>query len=233
MNATKRLPASSSRMDHEVCVGDQELLDAARSGCHAAFGELRRIYSARLFKRILSITRNREDAEDALQETFLSAYRALSSFEGRAKFSTWLTRIAINSALMIIRRRRTRPEIHFEERPDSHEFTAGFDVADSALDPEQLIDQRQRYSAILFAIQRLDPKLQVPIQIWMSQDYSMMEIAQSLGVSLASVKSRIHRARMRLRRSTTQKRLEMAGKSIHSEESGRTCNNEIGFGMRL
>lgn len=182
----------------EATPQDEQLVLAARAGSHAAFGELQRIYSGRLYKRILSITRSREDAEDALQDTFLRAYLALPSFEGRCKFSSWLTRIAINSALMIIRRRRTRPEASLEQQSNMEEDAIAFDVHDNALNPEQVCDQKQRSSAILRAIQRLDPKLRVPIHLQVSHEHSMNEIASTLGITLASVKARLHRARKRL-----------------------------------
>src|ERR1700678_882378 len=89
---------------------DQRLVYAAQSGCRAAFDELVSLYSRRVRRTVLAITKNSEDAEDAMQESFLRAFLAISRFEGRSSFYTWLTRIAINSALMILRRRRARPE---------------------------------------------------------------------------------------------------------------------------
>src|SRR5215469_10970485 len=85
--------------------GDAELLAALQAGSSAAFEELQKVYSNRLYRRILSITRNHADAEDALQDTFMRAFVGLDSFEGRSHLSTWSTRIAFNSALMVIRRR--------------------------------------------------------------------------------------------------------------------------------
>jgi len=190
----------SPSMSHEAAACDEELVLAAKAGSHEAFAELQHTYSHRLYKRILSITRNREDAEDALQDTFFRAYMALPSFEARAKFSSWLTRIAINSALMTIRRRRARPETSFERQSLGDEALF-IDVRDGAPNPEQVFDQKQRSQAILRSIQRLDPKLRTPIHIWISQGGSMKDIAQNLGISLASVKSRLHRARKRLIRS--------------------------------
>jgi len=201
MNSTERCLAISSDMNGEAEARDEGLLLAARSGSHAAFAELQRIYSPCVFKRILSITRNREDAEDALQDAFLSAYLALPSFEGRSRFSSWLTRIGINSALMILRRRRCRPETSFEQYQNSEGDSAYLDVRDRAFDPEQLYDQQQRCEAIRCALQRLDPKLRVVMGIRLSEEHSMQRIAQDLGVSVASVKASLHRARKRLLRS--------------------------------
>lgn len=182
---------------------DEELLLAARAGSHAAFAELQNIHARRLYRRIFSMIRNREDAEDALQDTFLRAFRSLPSFQGRSRFSSWLTRIAINSALMILRKRRIQREVSFEQESGLEGDSTQFEVHDNSPSPEQLYDQRQRCDAALIAIRRLDPKLRNVMHIRISQDNSMEEIAQNLGVSLASVKARIHRARKRLVQSPT------------------------------
>jgi len=198
MNSTHRHSSTSHFGELETTARDQELLCAARAGSHAAFEKLQEMYTHLLYKRVLSITRNREDAEDAVQDTFFRAWVALPSFEGRAKLSSWLTRIAINSALMIIRKRRGRQEMPFEFQPILEDDSLCFDIRDNALNPEQFCDQKQRSHAILHAIDRLDPKLRTPIRIWVSQELSMKEIAESLGVTVASVKARLHRARKRL-----------------------------------
>ena len=198
MNSPEQCSAISPNMGYEALARDDELLLAARSGSHAAFAELQRTYSHCVYQRILSITRNREDAEDALQDTFLRAYLALSSFEGRSKFSVWLTRIGINSALVILRRRRRRPETSFEQL--GFEGACAYDeIPDDALNPEQLYDQQQRCHAIRRALQRLNPKLRAAMGLRLSEEHSTKEIAQDLGISVASAKSMLHRARKRLR----------------------------------
>jgi RNA polymerase sigma-70 factor (ECF subfamily) len=212
MNSVERRMAILSNINYEA--RDEGLLLAARSGSHAAFAELQRIYSPYVFKRILSITRNREDAEDALQDAFLRAYLALPSFEGRSRFSSWLTRIGINSALMILRRRRCRPETPFEQHQNSEGDSAYLDVRDRAFDPEQLYDQQQRCDAIRCALQRLDPKSREVMGFRLSEEHTMQKIAQDLGVSVASVKARLHRARKRLLRSAalgTRREVDSSG----------------------
>jgi RNA polymerase sigma-70 factor, ECF subfamily len=201
VNSVERRPVTFSNMNYEALGRDEELLHAARGGSHAAFAELQKAYSRRVYAQILSITRNHADAEDALQDTFLSAYLALPSFEGKAKLSSWLTRIGINSALMILRRRRRRPETSFEQQQEFEGDDACVEVRDDALDPEQLYDQKQRCHAIGCALQRLDPKSRAAMGIRLSEEHSMKKIAQDLGVSVASVKARLHRARTRLLRS--------------------------------
>ena len=209
MNSDHCYSATLPGTNRESSIGESELVLAAKAGCHAAFGELLRAYSHRLYVRILSITRNPEDAEDALQDTFLRAYRALTSFEGRSQFSSWLTRIAINSALAILRRHRSRPEISFEQQPRQGDDFVSLDVPYDALNPEELCDQRQRSRKILYAIERLDPKLRLPLHIRISQEHSINEIAQALGISLASAKSRLYRARKRLMQSPALRNRKM------------------------
>lgn len=177
---------------------DEELVAAARSGSGAAFEELHRLYSNRLYKRIVSITRNREDAEDALQDTFLRAFVAIDSFEGKSQFFTWLTTIAINSALMTIRRHRTRAEVSLQRSSESEEDVHTFDICDRAPNPEDICDLKQRRNRMFNAIERLDPKSRNAIWIWISQECSMEQMAHTLDVSSGAAKSRLHRARKRL-----------------------------------
>jgi RNA polymerase sigma-70 factor (ECF subfamily) len=185
--------------------GDMELVAAARAGSGVAFEELQRRYSHKLYRRIQSITRNREDSEDALQETFLRAYSALDSFEGRSLFSSWLTRIAINSALMVLRKRRRRAEVSFEPLSESGEVSAPLDVQDKALNPEQLYDVRQRFDRALRAVDTLKVNLRTPMATFIEQDCSVKEVARTLDLSLATVKARMFRARKQLTRSTAMK----------------------------
>lgn len=177
---------------------DEEVVAAIRAGSGSAFEKLQNLYSRRLYRKIFSITRNREDAEDALQETFLRAFLRIDSFEGKSQLITWLTRIAINSALMCLRKRRHRVEVSLQEQSESGEKTYSFDVRDTALNPEETCDLEQRFTRISGAIERLDPKLRSAVSIWMSTEGSMKEIARTLDVSIASVKARLHRARKRL-----------------------------------
>lgn len=193
--------ADSVSLGEEVAPHDQneDLLLALRTGSSAAFNQLQKRYSKLLYRRILSITRNHEDAEDALQDTFMRAFQAFDSFQGRSHVSTWLTRIAINSALMVIRRRRpscaeasltppSRSEAGFQE----------FDVPDSAPTPEEACDLKQRLDGMWNAIERLDPKSRHALGIQVTMEYTLEEMAHTLDVSVAAAKARLHRARKRL-----------------------------------
>jgi RNA polymerase sigma-70 factor (ECF subfamily) len=177
---------------------NEHLVSAAQAGSTTAFAELREIYSVRVYRQLLAITKNREDAEDALQDAFLRAFLALHTFEERSSFYSWLSRIAINSALMILRKRRVRPEVSFDRFSEMEEESPTFEVKDLGPDPEQICVHRQRCSRILRAIRKLQPRLRQVIEMQMRQNRSVKEIAQALEISEAAVKSRLFRARARL-----------------------------------
>ena len=178
----------------------RHLVLSAQAGSSAAFVELRRIYSDRIYRSALSITKNCEDAEDAAQEAFLRAYIALRSFEGRSSFYSWLTRIAINSALMVLRKRRARLEVSFDQANEMGDEISAFEFKDTGPDPEHILVKRQRYAHVLKAMGRLQPRLREVIEMQMRHDLSVKEIAQMLKISEAAVKSRLLRARVRLTR---------------------------------
>jgi RNA polymerase sigma-70 factor (ECF subfamily) len=177
-----------------------DLVSAARERSPEAFTKLHALYSRRLYKTIIAITRDPEDAEDALQATFLRAYLAIHTFEGRSHIYTWLTRIAINSARRIVQRRRARPEVLFDPQPQTHREVQAFflEVKDSSPNPEQIYDVRQRHMRVLRGLRNLSPELREPIQMQVMQSFSLKDIGQALNLSEAAVKSRLHRARLRL-----------------------------------
>ena len=181
----------------------KELLAAARSGSAAAFGKLLELYRQRIYRKLLIITRNREDAEDALQDTFLRAYKGLHAFEERASFYTWVSTIAINSALIILRRRRNRPEISFDRLNEAEEDFPAFEFKDTRPTPEHIYVHRQRYAHVLGSIEKLQPRLREVIELQLREISSTREIAQALQISEPAVKSRLRRARMRLERAGT------------------------------
>jgi RNA polymerase sigma-70 factor, ECF subfamily len=177
---------------------DQPLVYAAQSGCRAAFDELVSLHSRRVHRTVLAITRNWEDAEDAMQESFLRAFLAISRFEGRASFYSWLTRIAINSALMILRRRRTRPEFSLGTPQEWSDEIAHMDFKDLAPNPEETCYHWQRHARLTRAIRSLPPNLREIVQACVVEECSVREVAAKFSISKAAVKSRLYRARKRL-----------------------------------
>lgn len=183
----------------ELASGREDpLVTAIRAGAPEAFAQLYGIYSPRLYRTIIAITKNPEDAQDALQETFLRAHLRVHAFEGRSSIYSWLSRIAINCALMILRKRRTRPEVLFDPQPDHRCEAIFFEVKDSAPNPEEAYDLRQRQTKTLRAIRRLDPKLQAVLRMQTMHEWSVKEISQALNISEAAAKSRLYRARQQL-----------------------------------
>ena len=180
-----------------ISQSDVQLVTAARAGSHLAFAELHRLYGHRLYKRIHAITKNHEDAEDVLQDTMMRAYLALDSFEGRSQLLSWLTRIAINTSLMALRKRGIRREASLDFWSSSEEGLE-IQVMDPKPSPEQSYLQHEKRSRVMQAVAGLKPALRAVIQLRMHEECSMKEIAGSLDVSVATVKARLHRARQRL-----------------------------------
>jgi RNA polymerase sigma-70 factor, ECF subfamily len=177
---------------------DEVLVAAAKLGDHSAFFELWTRHSSRAFKTARRITENRDDAEDAIQDAWMKAYVHLNTFDGRAQFSTWLMRIAINSALMILRRKRAHPETSMEIA-DSETWQP-WEIADQTKNVEELYASHERVERLRQAIYRLQPTLRNVVEIHQSNDRSVKEIAELAGISLAATKSRLLRARKVLRR---------------------------------
>ena len=178
---------------------DDELLRSLRDGCALAFATLRDRYSHRLFKQIAAITRNREDAEDALQETFLQAFRRIHTFEGRSHIATWLTRIAINTALMKVRKRRSLAEISLDQTLDPEQEPVVCDIPDQTPGPDQIFEKQEQLKQLKDAVGRLRPNLRTAVNLWSTNDCSIVETARNLGVSTSAAKTRVSRARRQLR----------------------------------
>lgn len=198
MNGANQAPLLNIHANERAASADGNLVTTTLANSPGAFAELYTQYSRRLYKTIIAITKHSEDAEDALQETFLRAYMAIHTFEGRSSVYSWLSRIAINSALLVLRKRRARSEILFDPQPDTQAETFSLDVADSSPTPEQIYDMRRRRVALIRAIHNLDEKLRTPIEMHLQTESSMKEIGQALNISESAVKTRLHRARRRL-----------------------------------
>jgi RNA polymerase sigma-70 factor, ECF subfamily len=178
---------------------DKVLVAAAKSGDRPAFVKLWERHSSRAFTKVYGITRNRADAEDVMQNAWMNAYVHLKDFDGRAAFSTWFTRIAVNSALMTLRRKRTHLETSMEVSDD--ETWTRWEIADQKKDVEQDYVMHESVERLRQAIWRLRPTLRTVVEIHLSDDGSVREAANLAGISVAATKSRLSRARILLRRS--------------------------------
>ena len=175
------------------------LLPQAINNDAEALGQVFSRYRRQLYNQALRVLGNTEDAEDALQEGLLSALRNLRSFKGHSKFSTWLTRIVINAALM---RRRVRPELltSIDRPPDPGEEPWLNRVRDPGPNPEELFGQQERLQTLEQSLQALPPGYRQAVWLCDVQGASSREAAEALGLPLGTLKSRLHRARVQLRR---------------------------------
>jgi RNA polymerase sigma-70 factor (ECF subfamily) len=181
-------------------MGDGLLVAAAQAGEEWAFAELSARNSKRVFNTIYRVTKNREDAEDALQDAMVRAFLHLNKFDGRSSFATWLTRIGINSALMILRKRRTHIEMSLDATAERENWPAR-QIADEAADPEEHYAGRERSLQLTRAIYGLPHALRSIIERGQLQEHSTKQIAREMGISIPATKSRMARAKVLLRQS--------------------------------
>ena len=178
--------------------GDMYLVAAAKDGDHQAYAELCRRHSPPIYRTVLGFRGNIADAEGTLQETLLKAYIHIGGFEGRSAFSSWLTRIAINSALMLLRKRRSQHVYSFESDPEADDVKLP-EPTETSRNPEESCVQNALESELAQAIRYLPPSLRVVIEIRYRGDASVAQIAKILGISESAVKSRLFRARSQIR----------------------------------
>jgi RNA polymerase sigma factor (sigma-70 family) len=181
---------------------EAQLVATAQHGEPAAYAELCRRHREMVFRTVLKIIGNVDDAEDVLQDAWMRAFIHIRSFDGRAAFSTWMTRIAINSALSLLRKRRRQKEFSLDDSvdPDNPRLMQTRELSSN---PEQRCIETERQRLVRQAIQRLPSKLRTAIEIRESQEGSIHELARVAGVSVPTLKSRLLRARLRLREPLT------------------------------
>jgi RNA polymerase sigma-70 factor (ECF subfamily) len=181
-------------------VSDESVLvDAARNGDVGAFEQLVRRYDRNVFRIAQRITQNREDAEDVVQDAFLKAFQNLGQFQGQSKFYTWLVRIAVNEALMRLRRRRPERMVSLDEEIRTEEDSMPREVADWSPNPEQLYSQAELKDILSKTIQGLPPGFRTVFVLRDMEALSTEETAEALNLSIPAVKSRLLRARLQLR----------------------------------
>jgi RNA polymerase sigma-70 factor, ECF subfamily len=177
---------------------EQQLIAAAKTGRTDSFGELCERHGKKVFHVVHRMMRNREDAEDAAQECFLNAFVHLRDFEGRSQFATWLTRIAINAALMKLRKNRGAREVPMHQPNPSSEPVAQREFRRDTPDPEESCSIRERKRIVKSAISGLRPRARNVVELIHLQEHSIRETAQILGISTAAVKARMFHARIAL-----------------------------------
>jgi len=176
---------------------DEFLVARARLGESEAFDDLVRRHRSAVFATALRIVEQTEDAEDVVQETFLSALVHLHTFRGEAAFRTWLLRLAVNEALTILRRRRRRAlDLAEEITEGAHEQALA--RMNPVKTPEELLTENESRSRMERLIARLTEPYRRTMRLWACESRSVAEISSELGITEGAVKTRLHRARARL-----------------------------------
>jgi RNA polymerase sigma-70 factor (ECF subfamily) len=184
----------------EEPVSDElQLVRAAKGGDVSAFEQLVKRYDRNVFRIANHITHSREDAEDVVQEAFLKAYSNLEKFQEQSKFYTWLVRIAVNEALMKLRKRRPERFVSLDEDVKTEDDSLPREVADWSPNPEQLYNQEELRDILSRTIQGLPPTFRTVFVLRDVEGLSTEETAEALELSVPAVKSRLLRARLQLR----------------------------------
>jgi len=184
--------------------GDQALVERVRKGDAAAFNDLVNRYERKIYRIAWNITGNREDAEDVLQAAFLKAYSHIDGFQGNSKFYTWLVRIAVNEALMKLRKRKSDKTVSLDEGIDTGEEVVTREIAVWEGDPEQRYSHEELRAILDEAVASLRPTFRSVFVLRDIEELSTEETANILDLSVPAVKSRLLRARLQLREKLTR-----------------------------
>ena len=190
---------------------DWDLVVAVKNGEDRAFEIVVNRYKARILSLAFRTTRNHEDAQDVTQQSFQNAFVHLQKFQGESSFPTWLTRIAINEALMCLRKNRVSRAVSLEE------VNLSTERSDARANPEELYIQREKEQILSFVIDRLPPLLQGAVRLYLD-DLTVEEVGQCLGVRIPTVKARLFRGR--------QKASALFKRYVHSAQRGDSTNLE-------
>jgi RNA polymerase sigma-70 factor (ECF subfamily) len=199
MNPAGENPVQPRSLPSQVVKEDEPILvAAAQNGDITAFETLVGRYERKILRLAQNITQNREDAEDVMQEAFLKAYEHLSGFQGNSRFYTWLVRIAVNQALMKLRKRRPNV-VSIDEEVNTGEDLIPREIEDWGPSPEDRYKQTELSGILSEVITDLDPSFRIVFQLRDIEELSTEETAEALGLSIPAVKSRLLRARLKLR----------------------------------
>ena len=182
---------------------EQELIRRVIAGDSEAQTRLFATHTAKLYRIALKLLVNKEDAEDAVQDGLCRAYSKLHTFQGRASFSTWLTQIVINSALMIRRRNKHHPQTSLQAMSDEQKSVL-YNLIDDRPNPEKVCSRAEMNGLLVQEIRRLSPRAQEAFLLCYVEERSRSELVELLGISSAALKSRVARARRKLASALSQ-----------------------------
>jgi len=177
---------------------DSTLVAATKNGESQAFEFLVKRYEARTFSVAFRITRNREDAQDVVQQSFCKAFVHLDSFQEKSSFSTWLTRIVINEGLMCLRRNRSRKEISLDDGKSEPEELFPVEIVDHGKNPAEIYEQRENERILCEAMNQLSAEFRTAVRLQL-EERTVRETAEILGLGIGTLKARLFRGRQKLR----------------------------------
>lgn len=198
-NRSALAEATITKADH-----DAALVAAFKAGDFSAFEELVNRYERKVFRLGMSLTGNREDAEDVMQNTFLKCFEHLGKFLGASSFSTWLTRIAVNEGLMKLRQRRAAKLAPLAESAGEEGEFIPREIADWRSDPEQLLSQIELQKVLERALETLTASRRAVFFLRDVEGFSTEEVADILNLTVGAAKAHLHRARLQLREDLTK-----------------------------
>ena len=204
MSALVEANATSPSANRLVAEEDASLVAAAKAMDTRAFELLVERHERKIFSTAQRITRNRQDAEDVVQQSFQKAFIHLKKFAGDSLFSTWLTRIAINEALMLLRRKRASREVPITQSTTKREAVLLLDFPDSAPNPEHIYLDREQEQVLSAALNKLRPGIRKAIELRELGELSTGETALVMGLSVSAVKGRVFHGRRKLRETLSQ-----------------------------
>ncbi len=199
------------------------LVSAAKNGDAHAFEILVRRYQRRILAVAQRFTRIREDADDVVQQSFQKAFVHLHKFEGKSRFSTWLTRIAINEALMLLRRGRGLHEVSINDLSGNEETALRLEMPDSRAGPESAFLQGERNRILSEAIDKLTPGIRTAIELRELGELSTKEAARVMGLTVSAVKARVFHGRRKLHQILKRKSTQIYGKEMCDEKGYSEC----------
>lgn len=197
-----------SSIAETVASDDRLLVARAQAGSRSAFGELYERHRTRIYHAAFRILRNAQDAEDAVQRSFQRAFTNLGKFRGDSAFATWMTRIAINEALMMLRQRRSETRV-VQNSSDGEYESSAVDLTDEGPTPEEVLFANERRDIVSQAIACLRESLRTVVVLRELQGLTVRETARHLGLSVAAVKARVFHAKRCLHQHL-ERRLQVA-----------------------
>jgi RNA polymerase sigma-70 factor (ECF subfamily) len=206
--------------------GDMTLVAAAKNENRQAFEVLVERHARRVFSAARRMTRTREDAEDVVQQSLQKAFTHMRQFEGKSAFSTWLTRITINEALILLRKSRRRREVLINDSTEVEESQFALEIPDSGPNPEDSFSQRERQRILFAALNELPHGTRRAFQLRELDERSTEETARIMGISVNAVKARLFHGRRRLRERLQRivERSWTSRRTRHISQDHAACN---------